>query len=173
MFPATQYRPIEAFPRAEMSVPRAWQSSLYPSGNRRLSETWTPIKPWICLYLKSVDHQKTIDCQIPCHSISLPLAQRLNWTRCLIIDRFLVINYDVRHKSGQPKVSNHLTDNWRLLFSDLLLRTKFAPDDVPYLFWRNFTSLSQGASEKNFPTLPVVKDKFVVSKRGNRHQKRN
>ncbi len=38
----------------------------------------------------------------------------------------------VRYKSGQPKVSYRLTGKWRLLVSDLLLRTNVAPDDVPY-----------------------------------------
>ncbi len=46
------------------------------------------------------------------------------------------------HGNQSAKVSNHLTCKWRLLVSNLLLRTKVAPADVPYQLLRSqFTHL--------------------------------
>ncbi len=64
--------------------------------------------------------------------------------RILLISCFLLVTCckaQVR-ATKCAKVSDHLTDNWRLLVSNLL-RTKVAPDDVPYtldIVWQLFNA---------------------------------
>ncbi len=54
--------------------------------------------------------------------------------RILFISCFLLVTQRKAQVKATKsvKVSNYYTDNWRLLVSNLLLRTKVAPDDVPY-----------------------------------------